>query len=203
MRTFAKFINEKGEKTASLFLAIFAVASLVIMVLLVAVGVLRMGLSIPHFLSDPASVRETADVGSPGSDEGGHVAAFGESAVGNALEGLECIFLAPLAFLLVRGIWDFVDAVVRARLQEGTLSSASPAFLIRVKALILGLMIAVVATDLLKRAISQRGLSYEPAVAGCLFIAVLAAYSFVMERSSERQHREATEQSPKAGSLSE
>jgi hypothetical protein len=94
-----------------------------------------------------------------------------------ALEGLECLFLAPLGFLLFRGVWDYVAEVI-----EKDADQASACFLMRVKALILGLMAAIVGTDLLKRALSKSGLTYESAIAGCLLIAILAAYSFYVER---------------------
>ena len=105
-------------------------------------------------------------------------------ALGAALDGLEFIFLAPLPFLLLRGIWDFVDRVREVDSQASANVTASPAFLIRIKGLIIGLMIAVVATELLKKSVSEHGLSYEPAIAGSIFIGVLAAYAFLIERSS-------------------
>ena len=105
-------------------------------------------------------------------------------ALGTALDGLEFIFLSPLALLLVKGIWDFVDRVRPISSQQT--DPASPSFLIRIKVLIIGLMVAVVATELLKRSIAENGLSYEPAIAGSLFIAVLTTYSFLIERNSSK-----------------
>jgi len=181
MKHLARFINDCGEKWASFCLAIFSLAALLLMVTLVGVGVLKMGMSLPQFLGFHLNLQDTKSSLIPPLPP---ITTADEAAVGTALEGLECIFLAPLAFLLVRGIWDFVDSVIRSRSKEVPLSSASPAFMVRIKALIMGLMVAVVATDLLKRALSKSGLTYEPAIAGCLFISVLVAYALLMQRSS-------------------
>ena len=191
MKTLTRFLNENGERIASAFLAIFSAMSLLIMVGLVGVGVLKMGMSIPKFVDIHSRLLDavTADteILTSNLSQTGH----GESAVSDALEGLECIFLAPLAFLLIRGIWDFVDAVVRSQSKGSSPDSASPIFLIKVKALIVGLMIAVVATDLLKRALTEQGLTFEPTLAGCAFIAVLAAYAHLMEKPGSHQKSEA------------
>jgi len=106
-----------------------------------------------------------------------------DKSIPHVLEGLECIFLAPLGFLLFRGISDYVIGIIDTDPQ-----SVPTHFLMRIKGLIFGLMAAVAATDLLKRTLSDGGIDYRTAFCGCLFIAVLAGYSLILDRSAAKTH---------------
>lgn len=112
-----------------------------------------------------------------------------ERSIPHILEGLQYIFLAPLGFLLFRGISDYVVGII-----DSDPEAVSTHFLMRIKALIIGLMAAVTATDLLKRALAEEGLNYRTAVCGCLLIVVLAGYSLILEQSAGNARREARAQ---------
>jgi hypothetical protein len=174
-------------------LLILSALSLLLMVLLIILGLLTMALGIyPMFCS---SFRNFAfEIRNNGSlpTQVSPTVAF---ALGVALDGLEFVFLAPLAFLLLHGIWDFMNDVNRGHFRDSKAFPTSPLFLIRIKGLIIGLMIAVVATELLKKTVGEHGLSYESAIAGGILIAVLAAYSFIIERSSPTR-RERSDRMP-------
>ena len=153
--------------------------ALLFMVVLIVLGMLTMGLGIfrmcKYFVLSIASF---------GAGSGEVPVAF---ALAAALDGLEFVFLAPLAYLLLHGIWDFMNDARRGHFRDPNKMPASPLFLVRIKALIIGLMIAVVATELLKKTVSERGLSYESAIAGALLIAVMALYSFIIEGRPEKK----------------
>ena len=185
----------KLRNAADFCLTIFSLVSLVIMISLMGVGLWKMLLSILRFFGAYGGMTRLA-TNPPSSTLTPGLTGLENSGVASALEGLECIFLAPLAFLLVSGIWNFVEAVNKAIRDDKPLASVPPTFLNRVKGLIIGLMIAVVATDLLKRSIEEQGLTYRPAITGCLFIVVLAAYSFLIERSSSARSNAAEEADP-------
>ncbi|MFH1679873.1 MAG: hypothetical protein ABIH26_04435 [Candidatus Eisenbacteria bacterium] len=117
------------------------------------------------------------------------------------LKGLEFFFLAPLAFLILQSLAKYIVSILRNQTdQESTGSDgdergASPdrrlaereehaakCKVIGVKALVVGLMIATLATDLVGRALSREGLTYEIALSQAAVIAVLMAYVFLLER---------------------
>lgn len=162
-------------------LLILSIISLMLMISLIVLGLLTMALAIyPLFYSTASNF--AFEFRNPGVVPD-HVSPTVAFALGVALDGLEFVFLAPLAFLLLHGIWNFVDDVNHRKFKDPKELPASPLFLIRIKGLIIGLMIAVVATELLKKTVGE-GLSYEPAIAGALLITVLAIYSFIMEKSA-------------------
>lgn len=105
--------------------------------------------------------------------------ASNESGIVSALSGLEYLFLAPLAYLVL---------ILSARLvaKAGIDSDeAMPEQLVRdtafLKALISGLMIAIVATDLVSRVAQPDALTLATAAPRVLLIATLAAYVLVLE----------------------
>ncbi|HEY3852956.1 MAG TPA: hypothetical protein VGO67_01025 [Verrucomicrobiae bacterium] len=102
-----------------------------------------------------------------------------------ALDGLECIFLAPLAFLLFKGIWDLMRNVILKKatdIESLKRYEHSRVFWLEVKALIFGLMVAVLATDLLEKILSGTKLTYEMTISQCLIIGTLVGCSFLLER---------------------
>jgi len=171
----SEWLKGKRDIFADVIFVLGALATFVLMLALGGVGLLKMFASISHFW-------RSAVVAAP-DGHGAHSESLEMAAITLVLQGLECLFLAPLGFLLFRGIWDYVGDVIKKDAEK-----ASACFLMRVKALILGLMAAVVATDLVKRELSEAGLTYQPAIAGCLLICVLAAYSYLVERLASGYH---------------
>lgn len=99
-----------------------------------------------------------------------HTASKESSILAFTLKGLEFLFLAPLGFLTLLSMAKYI-----ANMQSPDHTEADRGIL-EVKALIVSLMIAIIATDLIARVLSGRGLTYEVTLTGSLFIAVLGAY---------------------------
>lgn len=179
--------------TAKVCLALCANLALVLAVLLVAIGLLKMYLSVVQLIGIRVSLADLLHAFLPQAGAVNIHDAREDSAVAYALDGLECIFLAPLAFLLIRGIHDFVEEVIDKGNERKLLTPESSRLLARTKVLIIGLMIAVVSTDLVRRSLSDKGLSYEQSITSCLFIFVLSTYAIM----SEKLHHEHAQMPPK------
>jgi uncharacterized protein YacL len=99
-----------------------------------------------------------------------------------AIRGIELLLLAPLAFLVLLSLARYIDSSRKSTVDERTRCD-----LLRVKALSVGLLIAVVAADLVGKILSHDGLSYTAAVSESLVIVVLGAYFFILEKLA-REH---------------
>lgn len=141
-----------------------AVASAVIMLALAAAGFIEMGRGVIQQFSS-ATGHEQPNEGSP---------------VGLVLKGLELIFLAPMAYLTFLTLWRYVEGN-----RKGVVDSSLRRQVMEIKSLIVGLIIAVVATDLLGDVLSPIGAGYESAITGCLIIAVLGAYVIGLEKARD------------------
>ena len=95
------------------------------------------------------------------------------------IRGVELLFLAPLPFLLPLSLGRYIRDS-----KEDSDDRQSKADLLSMKALTTGLLIAILASDVVGRALSHQGLHYEAAVSSSLVIAVLGAYFFGLERQA-------------------
>lgn len=95
------------------------------------------------------------------------------------IRGVELLFLAPLPFLLPLSLGRYIRDS-----KEDSDDRQSKADLLSMKALTTGLLIAILASDVVGRALSHGGLHYEAAVSSSLVIAVLGAYFFGLERQA-------------------
>lgn len=99
------------------------------------------------------------------------------AALTDILKGLEFLFLAPIPILVVPALVKFVlngFGYEAASLPNRTLGFSFQ----DVKSFTVGLMIAVLATNLIGVALSKNGLTYETAISGCLVIFTLLLYYF-------------------------
>lgn len=112
------------------------------------------------------------------SDAGTH-----EMALVQALSGIEYLFLAPLAFLVFLTLVRFVKKMVFGDI------NALGGYRV-VKSLVINLMIAIIATDLVQKTVGQPGLTLNVACTELLVIVVFAGYVLLIERAGTRERRE-------------
>lgn len=149
-------------RIASVIYVVGAVASVFVMLALATAGFLEIGRGVIQQYSSMSGHAQAPDAAA--------------TPLGMVLEGLELIFLAPLAYLAFLALWRYVDGHRR-----GDVDTSTRRQVIEIKSLVIGLIIAVVATDLLREALSPSGSTYESAIAGSAIIAVLAAYIIGLE----------------------
>ena len=94
-------------------------------------------------------------------------------ALASSLKGLEFVFLSPLPYLFLLGVYREVS---------GSLGDPSRGRLTQVKGLMINLMVSVIATDLVARAIANAEITYETAISRCLAIGTLAIYGWMSDR---------------------
>ncbi|HWB07538.1 MAG TPA: hypothetical protein VG796_31230 [Verrucomicrobiales bacterium] len=102
-----------------------------------------------------------------------------------AFTGLEFLFLAPLPFALIKFLAIWLGAIVEIREDAKPRDAEAEAAVHRIKAVTVNLMAAVVATELVSRALSgeSRGHEFaEFALCGALVMALLVAYSWVLKK---------------------
>lgn len=107
-------------------------------------------------------------------------------AIAMALKGLEFLFLAPLGFMVVVSVGQYLRAMVEnngtdATARDGPRANAK-AQLLTVKSFVVSLMIAVVATELVSRVLEPGELHTESAFAGTIVIVAFSLYLFVLEK---------------------
>jgi len=99
-------------------------------------------------------------------------------AIGSILEGFEFLLLAPLAFVIIVSIGNYLQVL----LQHGD-SSLAEHQIHRVKAMIISLMISIVATDLVKRFVGeQREMKFDALIFGGTLMILLSLYFVVLLR---------------------
>jgi hypothetical protein len=116
---------------------------------------------------------------------GGQTAAAGATLINATLSGLEMFFLAPLPFLAFFSTSQLFRAVV-SRSEEKLRSSQ--VLMAKVKQLITGLMIAVVATELIHRITAGAELTRLVTVAAISLIAVLSLYHWLVGGKDASSH---------------
>jgi len=143
-------------------------------------GVLMVGIMTAAFAD---LFRATAMLLQAGFDRG--QAGSAEVAIRLALTGLELLFLSPLAFLVVLAIAhdlrDFLSADKHARVGRSMAA---------VESLVISLLIAVIATEMIERLVSHSGPPLSEATGSALIMLVLVAYLVVRE-SLHRRHEKA------------
>jgi hypothetical protein len=95
------------------------------------------------------------------------------------IRGLELLFLAPLPFLIPVSLGRYIRDSKESRDDR-----QSKADLLSVKALTTALLVAILASDIVGRALGAEGLHYEEAFSTSVVIAVLALYLFGLERQA-------------------
>jgi hypothetical protein len=101
-------------------------------------------------------------------------------AVAKALEGLELMFLAPTPLLVLLSLRPYLNSVIQRR--DDLVARAR---MVEVKAFMVSLMVAVIATDLIAKTI-EGPLCYESTLTRCIAIVVLGGYFVVLEWLAHR-----------------
>lgn len=120
------------------------------------------------------------------TDAAAHAAGTSASnlALVEGLHGLEFLFFAPLPYLVFKSLARYFQSFLKSEtlaVDADANEMLSSVRLHRVKALVLGLMTAAVATDLLSRA--MQGVSLAAAAAEALVMVVLGSYWFILDQS--------------------
>lgn len=97
------------------------------------------------------------------------------------IRGVELLFLAPLPFLIPVSLGRFIRDS-----KEDRDDRQSKADLLSIKGLTTALLIAILASDVVRRALGHDGLHYEESISTSLVIGVLAAYYFGLERQARQ-----------------
>ncbi len=95
------------------------------------------------------------------------------------IRGLELLFLAPLPFLIPVSLGRYIRDSKESRDDR-----QSKADLLSIKALTTALLVAILASDIVGRALGAEGLHYEESISTAVVIAVLALYLFGLERQA-------------------
>jgi hypothetical protein len=125
---------------------------------------------------------------------GGSGGVDGSAAILEAcIRGVELLFLSPLPFLIPLSLGRYIRDS-----KEDRDDRRSKADLLSIKALTAALLIAVLASDIVGRALRTEGLRYEQSISTTLVIGVLAVYFFGLERQAREVKAEppATEALP-------
>lgn len=106
-----------------------------------------------------------------------------------ALKGIEYLFLAPMGFLVFQAIVNYVT--VRRTHPVGQELKNAEAAVADTKALVINLMIAVVATDLVGRALAPDSPTTSPPVYELVLFSLLIGYLAVLHWLSPKGDRPA------------
>jgi hypothetical protein len=98
------------------------------------------------------------------------------AALQHAIKGIEFFLLAPLPYFVLLSLSNYIK-----NSREGAVPGSAKERLLSVKALAIGLLIAVIATDLVGKILSRDGLAMHAALCETLAIVVLGAYFFGLE----------------------
>ncbi len=123
-------------------------------------------------------------------------AMFSEQPAHQVIRGVELLLLAPLAFLVLVNLARYVKAWMDKEDDE-----RAKADLLGIKALVVGLLIAMVATDLVGKILSEDGLDRSSALFESLVIGVLTVYCFGLEWLAIKVPRAEASTSPETGNL--
>jgi len=161
--------QEQKEKTLAEVLLnalylIFSIVALVLLAGIASVGVIHIGLGLYEFWRMPS---ESAAAG---------------YAIEHVLKGLEFLFLSPLPFMIVYSVGRYLGSLLD--FAQETKRRSLLGEIVSVKALIISLIIAIIATDLVSKILAADGLTRDAALYECLVILVLGAYLVVLERHS-------------------
>ena len=100
-----------------------------------------------------------------------------------AIHGLEFLYLAPLAFMILYNLAKYIKSLTIPNQTERTLKIAEArGALLHVKGLGISLLIAVVATDLVGQILVGTGVETMEVISESIVIVVLAAYFRLLEK---------------------
>jgi hypothetical protein len=108
-----------------------------------------------------------------------------EEALREAISGFEFLLLAPLGYFLLLSLARYAS-----RRKEGQAGHKAKAELLTVKALGAGLLVAVLAANLVGRLLDATPPNIIVVLLECLAIVVIAVYSFLLELLAERLERQ-------------
>ena len=103
------------------------------------------------------------------------------------IRGIELELLAPLLYLVVIKLATYV---LRVRSASAAVEAEAKARLVGVKALAVGLLVTMIATDLTGKILGQKPLGISDAAAYAIVVAVLGAYGFGLEHLPGRTSSE-------------
>ena len=98
-----------------------------------------------------------------------------------ALRGLEYFFLAPLGYLVFLTLIRYVESTVNTG-SDPHADQRSEKQMVAVKVLIINLLLAIVATDLVSKVLGPKGLSVEAAGTEVFVMSAFAGYFLLLER---------------------
>ena len=104
--------------------------------------------------------------------------------VAHVLKGVELLFLAPLAYLVVLILGDYLRCIVVYSPRTDKVHEE----VLDLKCLTTSLLIAVVATDLVQKVLSESGLTPDAAVYEGLVVVTLALFLAVLQRRPKSPH---------------
>lgn len=110
-------------------------------------------------------------------EQGGQSIPAIEGGIGSILDGFEFLLLAPLAFIIVMTVGNYL----RALLQQGGADEAEHQ-VHRVKGLIISLMISILATDLVKRFVGRSEVKINALIFGGTLIIIFMLYFITLLR---------------------
>ena len=116
-----------------------------------------------------------------------HAPPWSERTAHRVIEGVELLLLAPLAYIVLVNLARYVHTWMIRKSDEKAKAS-----LLGVKALVVGLLIAMIATDLVGKVLSDNGLDPTSAIFESLVIGVLIIYCFELEWVAARILRSGT-----------
>jgi hypothetical protein len=99
----------------------------------------------------------------------------------DALRGLEYFFLAPLGYLVFLTLIRYLENTVKSG-SDPHEEQRSEKQMVAVKVLIINLLLAIVATDLVSKILGPKGLSVEAAGTEVFVMGAFAGYFLLLER---------------------
>jgi hypothetical protein len=99
------------------------------------------------------------------------------------LKGLEFVFLAPLPLLVLHTIRDYTWHLTPGRPTSGDERIVAHSRLDEVKSLIISIMVAVIATDMVSRVLGNSPFGYDQAVPRLLAFVALAGYLLLLRKA--------------------
>lgn len=147
-----------------------AVIAAAVMLILLLIGFCEIG----------GSIRDYA-VGEGGGEEEGLSPRL--EVMKTTVKSFELMLLAPLPFLLIVGLAQYLRAVT-GQTESGT----GRLLLTEAKALWVGLLVGVFATDLLDKTLRE-GIGYEESIATGIVMGILIVYFYLLERLTRARRK--------------
>jgi hypothetical protein len=133
-----------------------------------------------------------------------HSGLIGSSeALHQAIEGVELLFLAPLPFLIIYGLLQYLTARIPnediGNPESSERLKAARAEMFYLKAFAVSLFISAIAASLVGKLLKEPGLTASETVAGVLVILTLGGYFFLLESLSDHARERHGDSRPDKG----